>query len=136
MDKINQMKTLKVIKNRYNDVFTFKLDEDDNILWMGDFTYCRYAWPNDYSYAYSMFKKDGGKSTLDDFIVKVHEYNTIHGYTEVAKKYGCLVASKTNEISMVDPSGGPYYSIGMEIEGFVIESFERTEDGYKIITKK
>ena len=129
------MKTLQVIKNRYGDIFEFKLDNENNILWEGDFTHCRYSWPNDYSYAYSMYKKDGGEMLLDDFIIAVHEYNTITGYTEIAKKYGENVGSKTNEICMVDPSGGPYYSVGMEIEGYIIESFERSDNGYKIITK-
>ena len=130
------MKTLQVIKNRYGDIFEFKLDKENNILWEGNFEYCRFAMPNDYTYAYSEYRKDGGEMLLDDFIVAVHEYNTINGYTEIAKKYGRKVASRTNEISMVDPSGGPYYSVGMEIEGYIIESFERSENGYKIITKK
>lgn len=32
--------------NRYGDVFTFTKQEDGNILWEGDFEYCRYGWPN------------------------------------------------------------------------------------------
>ena len=30
-------------KNRYGDVFTFTPDEDGNILWEGDFQYCRFG---------------------------------------------------------------------------------------------
>ena len=125
-----------VHKNRYGDIFEFKLDDENNILWEGNFEYCRFTSPNDYTDAYSEYRKDGGEMLLDDFIVAVHEYNTIRGHTDVAKKYGSKVASRTNKISMVDPSGGPYYSAGMEIEGYIIESFERYENGYKIITKK
>lgn len=42
----------------------------------------------------------------------------------------------TNDIiSMVDPSGGPYLTEGMEIMGKTIKEFKSNEKGYLIVTK-
>lgn len=47
-----------------------------------------------------------------------------------------------NNITMVDPSGGPYLSVGMKstfahskIKNKLIIGFERLENGYKILIK-
>jgi hypothetical protein len=45
-----------------------------------------------------------------------------------------MVKSK-DEINMVDPSGGPYLTEGMEIMGKTIKEFKSNEKGYLIITK-
>ena len=37
--------------NRYNDTYTFTLDEDNNILWEGSFEWCRFGMHNDYTKA-------------------------------------------------------------------------------------
>lgn len=37
------MKKKEIYKNRYGDIYTFTLQEDDNILWEGDFKWCRYS---------------------------------------------------------------------------------------------
>jgi hypothetical protein len=84
---------MREYKNRYGDVFTFKKDDDHNILWEGNFEYSRW------------------------------------GITE------------NNGIDMVDPSGGPYLSVGMSMdslgfEGYKIEDFKKIDTGYKIITEK
>ena len=33
--------------NRYGDIYTFTPTEDGNILWEGNFKYCRYGWKGD-----------------------------------------------------------------------------------------
>jgi len=33
-------------RNRYGDVFTFTKQEDGNVLWEGNFEYCRFGMPN------------------------------------------------------------------------------------------
>lgn len=83
-------------KNRYGDIFTFTKDQDGNVLWEGDFKYCRISCSN-----------------IDE-----------------------------NTIDMVDPSGGPYMGakgdlgiLDEEFTGLIIERFERTDTGYKIIVK-
>jgi hypothetical protein len=141
------MNKVETYKNRYGDIFTFTLDEERNIHWEGNFEYCRFGMPNDYTYAYKQYLDDHFKNPekqdkkyilMEDFKVLVHEYIDT-GYTDLAKKYGPLVTSK-EIINMVDPSGGPYLSEGMEVFGFggeyLVDYFERTEKGYKIITKK
>ena len=52
-----------------------------------------------------------------------------------------MVKSLINEISMIDPSGGPYISVGMPMDSFgfkgaVIDSMIPIKGGYKLITKK
>lgn len=42
-------------KNRYGDIFTFTPTEDGNLLWEGNFEYCRYG-----------FKEDPNKITMVD----------------------------------------------------------------------
>ena len=53
--------------NRYNDTFTFTKQENGDILWEGDFKYCRFAWPNVYKDAYQQYRKDGGTMHIDEF---------------------------------------------------------------------
>ena len=128
--------------NRYNDTFTFTLQEDGNILWEGEFEYCRFAWPNVYKDAYQAYRKDGGQMHIDEFKKAVHEYNNeTFEYTPLAKQYGPLVYSDTKSICMVDPSGGPYISSGMdmgmfedEFKGRIVSSFVDVETGYLIQT--
>lgn len=79
-------------KNRYGDVFTFTPDEDGNLLWEGDFQYCRF------------------------------------GFEE-----------SPDNLNMIDPSGGPYITIGTDMgrfskdwEGKVVTGFVPIQTGYKL----
>jgi hypothetical protein len=47
--KIYKIKTMREYKNRYGDVFTFTEDDHQDILWEGDFEWCRIGMPNDYT---------------------------------------------------------------------------------------
>jgi hypothetical protein len=131
---------MREYKNRYGDVFTFTKDDDHNILWEGNFEYCRFGMPNDYQYAYSAYLKNGGVLKLDEFKKVVHNYNeetSSYDYPEYIKMVKCL----EDEIDMVDPSGGPYLSVGMPMDSFgfkdsIIEDFQKIDAGYKIIIKK
>jgi len=131
--------------NRYKDVFTFTLLENGNILWEGEFKYCRFAWPNVYKDAYEKYCADTDtdeRMTMGEFKKAVHEYNNeTFEYTPLAKQYGPLVYSDTKSICMVDPSGGPYISADMdmkyiseEFKGRVVSSFVPVETGYLIQT--
>jgi len=121
-------------KNRYGDIFTFTEDDDNNILWEGNFQYCRIGFPNDYTKAYNVYVADGGKLSFNEFKSAVHdsdEYN----------KYNRLVESVKDKIDMVDPSGGPYISVDMSLGGFgfkdyKVKDFQKIDAGYKIITEK
>ena len=128
--------------NRYNDVYTFTLQENGDVLWEGEFKHCRFAWPNVYKEAYQAYRKDGGQMHIDEFKEAVHEYdNEKSEYTPLARQYGPLVYSDTKTIDMVDPSGGPYISSGMdmgmfedEFKGRIVRSFVPVETGYLIQT--
>jgi hypothetical protein len=130
--------------NRYGDVYTFTKQENGDVLWEGNFEYCRFGWPNVYKEAYQQYRKDGGDMHIEEFEKAVHEYNDEKSeYTPLAKQYGPLVYSDTNTIDMVDPSGGPYLSTHTnlyerfgddELKGLCISSFEPIETGYKIHT--
>jgi len=61
---------------------------------------------------------DGGAAEMEEFEKLVHEYDDeAKSYTELAKKYQSLVFS-SDKISMVDPSGGPYISLGNNLKEF------------------
>jgi hypothetical protein len=132
---------MNTYKNRYGDQFTFTLDSDKNILWEGNFNYCRIGYPNYYTKAYNTFIMDGGKLSFSEFKDTVHEYDEDkREYPHV--KYLNLVTSNKDNINMVDPSGGPYIGCGdnmgmygEEFKQMIVERFERVDTGYKIIVK-
>lgn len=134
------------IQNRYSDEYEFSLDSEGNILWEGNFKHCRFAWPNVYDKAYEAYCADvdsDERMTMGEFQSNVHSYDAdTFERGKIGQKYGHLVYSDTKKISMVDPSGGPYLSIGMdmsyigkEFKGLIIDEFVPTEKGYKIIIK-
>jgi hypothetical protein len=127
-------------KNRYGDVFTFTKDDNHDILWEGEFEYYRVGYPNDYTKAYNAFVNDGGKFSFNEFKKAVHEWDdetNNYYYPEYVR----MVESLSNEIDMVDPSGGPYITRGMSLGSFgfkdyVVKDFKKIDTGYKIITEK
>ena len=131
-------------KNRYGDEYIFTRDENHDILWEGDFKYCRFGMPNDYTRAYEAYLKDNENTelimSLELFKKSVHEWDdetNNHHYPEYVK----MVDTLTDEIDMIDPSGGPYISRGMPMDSFgfkkyVVKDFKRIDTGYKIITEK
>ena len=131
-------------KNRYGDIFTFTLREDGNILWEGKFEYCRIGMPNDYTKAYKEYIDDNCNSdhcmSLKQFKEEVHRYDDeTHQY--VYDKYIRMVESLKDKIDMVDPSGGPYISIGMSLSSFgfkdlKVKDFIQKDNGFLIITEK
>lgn len=131
-------------KNRYNDVFTFTEDENHDVLWEGNFEYCRIGMPNDYTKAYQAYLDDREGIdedkifSLEEFKLNVHEY---YGGYYIYPDYVKLVESLKDEIDMVDPSGGPYISRKMKLDSFgfknyVVKDFKWIGTGYKIITEK
>ena len=131
---------MKQYKNRYGDVFTFTKDENHDILWEGNFKWCRYGMPNDYSMAYAEYLREGGDMELDEFKVAVHEWDD-EKFQHKYPKYISMVASLVNEVDMVDPSGGCYLARGMKLDflgfkDYVIKDFKKIDTGYKIIIEK
>ncbi len=132
--------------NRYGDKFTFEKTDDGNILWKGNFEYCRIGMPNDYTEAYNQYLHDNKHvqdlMSFNQFKDAVHEYDDeTHKY--IYDKYVKLVKSMPDKISMVDPSGGPYLSEGMNLKvldksynKMIIKEFERHPEGLIIIINK
>lgn len=138
-------------KNRYGDVYTFTKQEDNSVLWEGNFKYSKFGSSNDYSLAYETYCHDRGKvgdspMHIEDFKEAIHEsvYDESDSYvgpSVIGNKYESMVKSNP-WISMVDPSGGPYLSehtdlgefFSDEFDGLCIQSFSPIETGYRINT--
>jgi hypothetical protein len=129
-------------KNRYGDEFTFTRDENHDILWEGEFKWCRFGMPNDYTRAYEAYCNGITEPMpLEEFKKAVHEYDSDIKEYRLGYEYVSMVDSLKNEIEMIDPSGGPYISRGMPMDSFgfkkyVVKDFKRIDTGYKIITEK
>ena len=131
-------------KNRYGDIFTFTLQNDDNVLWQGNFEYCRIGMPNDYTKAFNEYLNDNKHNkdpmSFNTFKEEVHNYDDeTHHY--IYGKYLKMVDCNRDKIDMVDPSGGCYISSGMTLDflgfkGLRVKEFETKENGYLIITEK
>ena len=122
-------------KNRYGDIYTFTPTSDGNILWEGNFSYSRFAWPNDYTAAYNTYLKQGGTMPLNEFKKKVHEWDEEKKDYVMSRELVSLVKSDMTKIDMVDPSGGPYIGTGMEWMGKIVVGIEPQEDGYLLVTE-
>jgi hypothetical protein len=133
---------MKTYKNRYGDEFTFTKDENNDVLWEGDFKYCRFGMPNDYTRAYEAYCNDVQMPmSLEEFKKAIHEYDTDIKEYRLGYEYLSMVDSLVNEIDMIDPSGGPYITRGMSLNSFgfknyAVKDFKRIDTGYKIITEK
>jgi hypothetical protein len=134
----------KVYKNRYGDVFTFTLQPDNNVLWKGDFQYCRIGMPNDYTKAYNQYVHDNKHNkdlmSFNTFKDQVHTYDD-ETHLFIYDKYLPMVESLKDKIDMVDASGGPYISAGMNLDyigftGLTVKEFEKKANGYLIITNQ
>lgn len=127
--------------NRYGDDHTFELLPNGNVKWTGNFEWCRFGWPNVYKDAYAQYVADGGTDNINRFKELVHEWdNQASAYTEFAKKYMHLVYSDTESIDMVDPSGGPYISVGMPLDwidglfkGKFVTQIINHPEGYELV---
>ena len=119
--------------NRYGEIYTFTPTSDGNIFWSGSFTYSRFAWPNDYSVAYKTYLEQGGTMSLEEFKKKVHEYNNETKEYVMGRELVSLIKSDTTKIDMVDPSGGPYICVGMELNKKFIIGIEPKDDGYLLL---
>jgi len=134
----------KTYKNRYGDIFTYTEDENQDILWQGNFEFCRIGMPNDYTKAYQTYLEDR-EGVDEDKILSLEEFKKdVHEYQEgkyLYPEYIKLIESLKDEIDMIDPSGGPYISKGMRLNSFgfinyIVKDFKKIDTGYKIITEK
>jgi len=130
--------------NRYGDNIVFEHISDDQIKMSGyNHEWIRYAYENDYSKAYQSYVEDClaleepdidllfedlinnqlRHLTLEEFQEEVHKdyfYNN-----PKLRKYCLQITSDTNDIHMVDPSGGPYISKHMDIARYFNDNKKR-----------
>ena len=118
-------------QNRYGDNIIFEKLDDNTIKMSGyKHEWMRYGFPNVYDDAYSSYCKDNeNPMNLEQFEKKIHEWK--EGKVNPLKQYEKLVYSDLSKYDMVDPSGGPYISVGMNMgnyfeskEKMIIESIE------------
>jgi hypothetical protein len=139
LTKLKKIGDVETYTNRYGDVYTFTLLESRDVQWSGKFEYCRVGCANDYTKAYTTYLKEGGSLTLPEFKEEIHRavYDDQGGYvsmSELHKAYSRHITIDQNIIEMVDPSGGPYLSRGMElVENREIINFRKNEKGYVIV---
>ena len=69
-----------------------------------------------------------------------HKENNIYylrGDEEALMAVGVTFDGYPDNITAVDPAGGPYISVGSTIaKGYVVESIESTKEGFRIKFKK
>jgi len=126
--------TKETYTNRYGDSFVFTLLEDGNIQWEGNFQFIRIGCPNDYSEAWEKFQENYGGLSYEEFTMAVHSYDDEKGEYTFSELLP-LIKSQPDIINMVDPSGGPYLTEGMELLGKTIKEFKSNKNGYLIITE-
>jgi hypothetical protein len=128
------------IINRYGKTNTFTKLDDGNYLWEGDFSFSRASYKFCAKNSYSKFLKDHKNSTMqiDEFFERIYEWDEhTRSYDPRYAKYQDMI-EQTPFLNMVDPSGGPYLTSGMEVPGTndIIDYFEPCTEGYKIMTIK
>lgn len=134
---------MKQYINRYGDTHIFTLKDCGNVMWEGNFDYCRLGFPNDYTDAYKAWHNDFPETEMlsfEDFKRVVHQYDEEQGKYKY-HDYLMMVKSLRDEIDMVDPSGGCYISVGMSLDflgfnGLVVDGFRKEGNGFLIIIKK
>ena len=124
-----------IYHNRYKDKITF--DHKGKTVTMSGYSpFFRYGWPNKYDKAYSRYLasayidanlKDNQILTEEEFeralyIDKAEDYNWHQN--ALYQLFGKYIYSDKDTIDMVDPSGGPYLTRGMNLKQFFGKDYE------------
>jgi len=145
------MKTIYI--NRYKDKIVF--DHKGNTVTMTGYgPYFRYGWPNVYDKAYEKYVEsalvdanlEGNQIlTQEEFekLLFVKKDEDSYESNALYKLFGKYIYSDTDTIDMVDPSGGPYITVGMNLKEFfgrdyedlIIESIKIGKNGIKFKIK-
>lgn len=118
-----------VYRNRYNDKITFD-HKGKTVTMTGYSPYFRYSWPNRYDKAYEKYVESAREDANLDwnwilseevfekvlYIDKDDDYNWHNN--ALYKLFGKYIYSDKDTIDMIDPSGGPYLSRGMNLKQF------------------
>ena len=124
-----------IYHNRYKDKITFN-HKGKTVTMSGYSPFFRYGWPNKYDKAYSRYLasayidanlKDNQILTEEEFeralyIDKAEDYNWHQN--ALYQLFGKYIYSDKDTIDMVDPSGGPYLTRGMNLKQFFGKDYE------------
>jgi hypothetical protein len=81
-----------------------------------------------------LFNRYGSKVFLEH---KEDNIYYLRGDEDALMAIGVTFNGNPNNITAIDPAGGPYISVGSEIiKGYVVESIESTKEGFKIKFKE
>ena len=135
-----------VYNNRYRDKIVFD-HKGKTVTMTGYSPFFRYGFPNVYDKAYEAFVNESAEHgmelvSFEEFKKVVHEYEDKELRIKM-RPYAELVYSDMDTIDMVDPSGGPYLSRGMNLKEFfgkdyedlIIKSIKLSKSGIKFKIK-
>ena len=114
--------------NRYKDNITFE-HKGKTVTMSGYSPYYRIGWPNKYDVAYTKYLvsayldaklEKNQMLTQEEFEKVLHVTKDEDSYESNAlyKLFGKYIYSDTDTIDMIDPSGGPYLTVGMNLKIF------------------
>lgn len=117
-----------IYSNRYNDKITFD-HKGKTVTMTGYGPFFRYGWPNKYDKAYSRYLASAyiDANLEHDQILTEEEFEKVLYVTKDEDNYknnallelfGKYIYSDKDTIDMVDPSGGPYLTIGTNLKEF------------------
>lgn len=120
--------------NRYNDKITFS-HKGKTVTMSGHTPYFRYGYPNVYDVAYDKYLESAvvdaklkGTQILTqkefEKVLYVDKDDTGWHNNALYKLFGKYIYSDKDIIDMVDPSGGPYLSTGMNLKKFFGKDYE------------
>lgn len=124
-----------IYHNRYKDKITFD-HKGKTVTMTGYSPFFRYGFPNVYDKAYEKYIQSAIMDarlqrdqilTQEEFervlyIDKDEDYNWHKN--ALYRLFGKYIYSDTDTIDMVDPSGGPYLSVGMNLNKFFGKSYQ------------
>jgi hypothetical protein len=150
--------------NRYRDAIEFERTDDNTVVMRGA-QHFRYGFPNKYDRAYKAYMKVVKELEEPDYNLLVEDVdaNAVRSFTEAEfekamqgnlhdyedkianptlKSLWKHVYSDKDTIDMVDPSGGPYLTLGVDLqtrvgfpESFVIKSIKFGDSNEGVIFK-
>ena len=133
---------MKKYINRYGSEYTFLKDKEGNVDWQGDFSFCSIGYSNDYTAAYAAYIEVEGNPLHDRTLMLEQFIREVHNYKErpIYEKYIKLITTNKDKLSMVDPSGGPYICLNMDLEflgkefkGLIVKEIFPNKGNYKLI---
>lgn len=141
---------MSIYKNRYNDLIEFKEISDDKVEMTGfNNEWCRFGYENDYTDAYKFYLKTCNSLEEPDFnlliddpsvnktrVMTLEEFIDSLQNNESYYHFYKHVKSNKNKYYMIDPSGGPYITLGTDLQLFFKDGKKRIVNNIQPIENK